>query len=36
MVAVPGLQNRLLILLIRFAPRSVVRKMAGKFNGIQD
>jgi uncharacterized protein len=34
-VAVPGLQNRLLILLARFAPRSTVRKMAGTFNGIQ-
>ncbi|MGA2684727.1 MAG: SDR family oxidoreductase [Verrucomicrobiota bacterium] len=34
-VAVPGLQNRLLILLARFGPRSTVRKMAGKFNGIR-
>jgi short-subunit dehydrogenase len=33
-VAVPGLQYRLLILLTRFAPRSMVRKTAGKFNGI--
>jgi short-subunit dehydrogenase len=33
-VAVPGLQNRLLILLTRFASRSIVRKTAGKFNGI--
>jgi short-subunit dehydrogenase len=35
-VAVPGLQNRLLIFLIRFGPRSTVRKIAGKFNGIRD
>jgi short-subunit dehydrogenase len=35
-VAVPGLQNRLLIFLIRFGPRSMVRKIAGKFNGIRD
>jgi short-subunit dehydrogenase len=34
-VAVPGLQNRLLILLARFGPRSTVRKMAGKLNGIR-
>jgi short-subunit dehydrogenase len=34
-VAVPGLQNRLLILMARLAPRSAVRKLAGKFNGIQ-
>jgi len=33
-VAVPGLQNRLLILLTRFASRSIVRKTAGKLNGI--
>ncbi len=33
-VAVPGLQNRLLIFLTRFSPRSMVRKTAGKFNGI--
>jgi len=32
-VAVPGLKNRLLICLARFAPRSWVRKIAGKFNG---
>jgi short-subunit dehydrogenase len=33
-VAVPGLQNRLLVQLIRCAPRSLVRKLAGKFNGL--
>ena len=33
-VAVPGLQNRLLILLARCAPRFIVRKMAGISNGI--
>jgi short-subunit dehydrogenase len=33
-VAVPGWQNRLLIQLTRFVPRSVVRKLAGKFNGL--
>lgn len=32
-VAVPGLQNRVLVLLIRCLPRSLVRKLAGKFNG---
>ena len=32
-VAVPGLQNRLIVLFSRFLPRSVVRKMAGKSNG---
>ena len=31
-VAVPGLQNRLLVLLIRFLPRSLVRRLAAKFN----
>jgi len=31
-VAVPGLQNRLLVLLIRCLPRSVVRRLAAKFN----
>jgi uncharacterized protein len=33
-VAVPGLQNRLLVFLTRLNPRSVIRKTAGKFNGI--
>ena len=33
-VAVPGLQNRLLILLSRCMPRSIVRKLARKSNGI--
>jgi short-subunit dehydrogenase len=33
-VAVPGFQNRLLILLIRCLPRSIVRKLAGRFNGL--
>ncbi|HLX95251.1 MAG TPA: SDR family oxidoreductase [Verrucomicrobiae bacterium] len=33
-VAVPGLQNRLLIWLARLGPRPMVRKLAGKFNGI--
>jgi hypothetical protein len=33
-VAVPGLQNRLIVLVSRFMPRSIVRKMAGKANGI--
>lgn len=33
-VAVPGLQNRLLIQLIRFLPRSITRRLAGKFNGL--
>jgi hypothetical protein len=33
-LAVPGLQNRLILLLTRFAPRSMVRKTAGKFNRI--
>jgi short-subunit dehydrogenase len=33
-VAVPGLQNRLIILFTRFAPRSIVRKAAGKLNKI--
>ena len=33
-VAVPGLQNRLLIFLTRLGPRSIIRKAAGKFNGI--
>lgn len=32
-VAVPGLTNRLLIFLTRLAPRSIIRKTAGKFNG---
>jgi short-subunit dehydrogenase len=32
-VAVTGWQNRFLTLLIRWFPRSVVRKLAGKFNG---
>jgi hypothetical protein len=34
-VAVPGLQNRLIIFLARLGPRSMVRKMVAKFNGIQ-
>jgi uncharacterized protein len=33
-VAVPGLQNRLIILLSRCLPRFIVRKAAGKSNGI--
>jgi len=33
-LAVPGLQNRLIILFSRFLPRFLVRKMAGKANGI--
>ena len=33
-VAVPGLQNRLIIILSRCLPRSMVRKMAGISNGI--
>jgi hypothetical protein len=33
-VAVPGRQNRLIILFSRLLPRSMVRKMAGKANGI--
>jgi short-subunit dehydrogenase len=33
-VAVPGWQNRFIILLIRCFPRSIVRKLAGKFNGL--
>jgi uncharacterized protein len=33
-LAVPGLQNRLLILLTRLAPRSFIRKTAAIFNGI--
>lgn len=33
-VAVPGLSNRLLILLTRLLPRFIIRKTAGKFNGI--
>jgi len=33
-VAVPGLQNRLIVLLSRCMPRSFVRKMAGISNGI--
>ncbi|MGH7993556.1 MAG: SDR family NAD(P)-dependent oxidoreductase [Limisphaerales bacterium] len=33
-VAVPGLQNRLLILLTRLAPSSIIRKTAAIFNGI--
>jgi uncharacterized protein len=33
-VVVPGLQNRLLIFLTRLGPRSIIRKTAGKFNGI--
>ncbi|HUA39525.1 MAG TPA: SDR family oxidoreductase [Candidatus Sulfopaludibacter sp.] len=33
-VAVPGLQNRLLVLLTRLFPRSMIRKTAAKFNGI--
>ena len=33
-VAVPGLQNRLLVFLTRLSPRSIIRKTAGKFNGI--
>ncbi|MGB7767874.1 MAG: SDR family oxidoreductase [Verrucomicrobiia bacterium] len=33
-VAVPGLQNRLIILLSRCLPRSMVRRTAGKANGI--
>jgi uncharacterized protein len=33
-VAVPGLQNRLITLLSRCIPRSIVRKLAGKSNGI--
>jgi uncharacterized protein len=32
-VAVPGLQSRLLILISRCAPRVLVRKIAAKFNG---
>jgi uncharacterized protein len=32
-VAIPGLQNRLLIFLTRLGPRSIIRKTAGKFNG---
>lgn len=32
-VAIPGIQNRLLVLLARCTPRSVVRKLAGKSNG---
>ncbi len=33
-VAVPGLQNRLIILISRYLPRSTVRILAGKSNGI--
>jgi short-subunit dehydrogenase len=33
-VATTGWQNRFLTLLIRWFPRSVVRKLAGKFNGL--
>lgn len=33
-VAVPGPQNRLIIFLTRLLPRSIVKKMAGKSNGI--
>lgn len=33
-VAVPGLQNRLLIFLSRLVPRSIIRKTTGKLNGI--
>jgi uncharacterized protein len=33
-VAVPGLQNRLIILISRFLPRSLVRRVVGKSNGI--
>ncbi len=33
-LAVPGLQNHLLIFLTRLAPRSIIRKTARKFNGI--
>jgi short-subunit dehydrogenase len=33
-VVVPGLQNQFLTLLIRCFPRSAVRKLAGKFNGL--
>ncbi len=33
-LAVPGMRNRLLIFLARLAPRSIIRKTAGKFNGI--
>ena len=32
-IAVPGWQNQLLVMLMRCAPRSLVRKLAGKFNG---
>ena len=34
-VAVPGLQNRLLVQLIRCVPRSWVRKLAARFNGFR-
>jgi uncharacterized protein len=33
-VAVSGRQNRLLVFLTRLSPRSIIRKTAGKFNGI--
>jgi uncharacterized protein len=33
-VAVPGLRNRLLVLLVRFTPRLLVRLITRKFNGI--
>jgi len=33
-VAVPGLQNQLLVFLTRFGPRSIIRKTVRKFNGI--
>jgi uncharacterized protein len=33
-VAVPGVQNRLIVWLSRCMPRSTVRKLAGKSNGI--
>jgi len=33
-MAVPGRQNRLLIFFARFSPRFLVRRIAGRFNGI--
>ncbi|HTQ50634.1 MAG TPA: SDR family oxidoreductase [Candidatus Acidoferrales bacterium] len=35
-VTVPGLQNRLLVQLIRAVPRSWVRKLAARFNGLRE
>ncbi|MBU6411602.1 MAG: SDR family oxidoreductase [Verrucomicrobia bacterium] len=35
-VCVSGIQNKLLVALIRLAPRTVVRRMVGKFNGFAD